>query len=776
MDVSASLPFSGPLQLPTKMQALKLFWFIRDGIGRHNSCNLTNGQIQGIVAKVIERYWSMAGYETVDHSPAVRQVKRIVDDYQKLLKSKTKNQPKAVRDRSNFLSDLKCCLDIGKTGLRESLRKDRVRVNLGIASEDVQFYDDQFGPRVQAMSHKLDTEFAKRKADNLKRKLSSVPQPGPSSAEPSLAVDDSSDDEEIDHQDNDEEYVDKSRKEKRSEMITVRVPKNVFMSPELISALDRCKTSDYAVMRTFSKLFKQFETQDGKRIKLTDFVMSRSSIRKARIEQRNGIAETEKVKFQSNMPRRLAFGWDGKMLKDMMNIKHEMEAMVLSGAPGYIEGKLIDVIELTDEDGNPTSTGLAQAEASFMAIVDWGADDNIVAFNFDTTASNTGQWSGAAIRLNQYLNRPILYLACRHHIFDLLAKNTFHQVVGYDPSPDVAMFKKFKEIFPHINTSGPFQKFDVDNKDELIELFTNILTKKDFNGNFFVRKDYRQLCVISLVMVGGELPGDEVMRFVAPGACHKARFMAFALNSFKMLAWCHLPEVKVCFSKKVKGQKQLVFEEETLKKLWRWGHFAVKFYVPQFLLATLGRDAPGNDLNLYQSLIQYREVDEELADSALETLSRHTWYLTEYVVLFSLFSDNTTEEEKVKIVERLLTLKDKDSVPSLGHPDFPTVTAETELWDLVTPRSWQFFDIVKSDPVWLTQSVSEWESDPDYLEIKEFVSTVKVVNDSCERAVALATDYVGILTKDSSMRRKILQVVEADRRAYTDCNKATLAK
>ena len=75
----------------------------------------------------------------------------------------------------------------------------------------------------------------------------------------------------------DEEYVDKSRKEKRSEMITVRVPRNVFMSPELISALDQCKTSDYSVMRTFSKLFKQFETQDGKRIKLTDFVMSQVS-------------------------------------------------------------------------------------------------------------------------------------------------------------------------------------------------------------------------------------------------------------------------------------------------------------------------------------------------------------------------------------------------------------------------------------------------------------------------------------------------------------------
>ena len=47
MDVAGSLPFSGPLQLPTKMQCLKLFWYIRDSIGRHNSCSLTNGQIQG---------------------------------------------------------------------------------------------------------------------------------------------------------------------------------------------------------------------------------------------------------------------------------------------------------------------------------------------------------------------------------------------------------------------------------------------------------------------------------------------------------------------------------------------------------------------------------------------------------------------------------------------------------------------------------------------------------------------------------------------------------
>ena len=147
----------------------------------------------------------------------------------------------------------------------------------------------------------------------------------------------------------------------------------------------------------------------------------------------------------------------------------------------------------------------------------------------------------------------------------------------------------------------------------------------------------------------------------------------------------------------------------------------MKFYVPQFLLATLGHDAPGNYLILYQSLINHRKVDQELADCALDTLSRHKWYLTEYVVMFALFSDNTTEEEKAKMVERLLTLP-KDDIPSLGHPDFPVVSEDTELWDLVTPKSWQFFEIVKSDPVWLTQPISEWESDPDYSEISRPLS------------------------------------------------------
>ena len=44
VDLASSLPFSGPLQLPTKMQALKLWWFFKDEIGRTNTWSLTNAQ------------------------------------------------------------------------------------------------------------------------------------------------------------------------------------------------------------------------------------------------------------------------------------------------------------------------------------------------------------------------------------------------------------------------------------------------------------------------------------------------------------------------------------------------------------------------------------------------------------------------------------------------------------------------------------------------------------------------------------------------------------
>ena len=60
--------------------------------------------------------------------------------------------------------------------------------------------------------------------------------------------------------------------------------------------------------------------------------------------------------------------------------------------------------------------------------------------------------------------------------------------------------------------------------------------------------------------------------------------------------------------------------------------------------------------------------------------------------------------------------------------------------------------------------------------MKGFVSTVKVVNDSFERDVFLAKNYSRIPIKDSFACRKICQIVEANRKAFVDVNKALTSR
>ena len=178
LDLSTSRPFSGPLMLPTKLECLKLWWFFKDEDGRGNKRSLLNGTITAMVAKVISHYWIMAGYENdaedlkLNDGTKHHLVSSIVKRYQSLMKSRSKNSDIAKADRDAFLVDMASCLNFGVNNLRSKLLSDRVRSNLGVTVEDVDFYDDQFGPRKRwSMSNKEDQEFAARKAANLKRRL-----------------------------------------------------------------------------------------------------------------------------------------------------------------------------------------------------------------------------------------------------------------------------------------------------------------------------------------------------------------------------------------------------------------------------------------------------------------------------------------------------------------------------------------------------------------------------------------------------------------------------
>ena len=87
-----------------------------------------------------------------------------------------------------------------------------------------------------------------------------------------------------------------------------------------------------------------------------------------------------------------------------------MESILVSGAPHCKEGKLLCVTKLVDEEGIPTSTGAAQADAVMEQVESWGLNENFKAFVFDTTASNSGVKKEATVRL--MLAPGILFFPC----------------------------------------------------------------------------------------------------------------------------------------------------------------------------------------------------------------------------------------------------------------------------------------------------------------------------------------------------------------------------
>ena len=273
-----------------------------------------------------------------------------------------------------------------------------------------------------------------------------------------------------------------------------------------------------------------------------------------------------------------------------------------------------------------------------------------------------------------------------------------------------------------------------------------------------IRDDYRELAECALIVLG-EIPPSGKVVWRKPGACHKARFCSFGIYSLKALSF----------------SKQLDLDEDTVDSVTEFCRFLTCIYIPYFLSSSVGCDSSVNDLQLYKSLFTYRKVNHVLADEALVVLRRHGWYLTPDVVMFSLFSDKVSSNEKSCISSRLLTYQSiaPDSY-KLEKPKFPFIEEKTELVDLVSPLSFKFFKVLNTDIAWLSMDPEEWEEDDNYKNTKEFVRTVKVTNDVAERGVKMASDYATLLTKDDTMRAWILQGVEKSRRTYPDFKKETL--
>lgn len=184
-----------------------------------------------------------------------------------------------------------------------------------------------------------------------------------------------------------------------------------FITSKLAAALDKCKISDRDAVHIL------ISTAEALVEVVNKLIINRTSIRNARLRFRKERAENIRKEYKLSIDDAVILHWDGKLLPALTGQKD------VDRLPTVVSCNGID--QLLGVPAIDTGTGLDQADAIFHMFNDWCITENVQAFCCDTTASNTGRIKGSCVSLENYLKRNILYLPCRHHIYELVLKNVF---------------------------------------------------------------------------------------------------------------------------------------------------------------------------------------------------------------------------------------------------------------------------------------------------------------------------------------------------------------
>ena len=517
-----------------------------------------------------------------------------------------------------------------------------------------------------------------------------------------------------------------SRKRKRGR-------KNVI-NPDMAAALDRTLLSDRKAVYVLSAAAASLGHD------VQEFSINRSTIRRRRIETRQRIAELIKESFDPTIP--LTVHWDGKLLPALTGTDKVDRLPIIVSGGGL--SKLLGVPKL------PSGTGQAMAKAVMDCLEDWGVKDRVQAMSFDTTSSNTGCKSGACTLLEQMIGRDLLHLACRHHMLEIVIEKVFVACDIPSTGPDILLFKRFQQQWKFIDRDQ-FQVLE-DNVTEREEILTFCRMRLAIKQP---RDDYRELLELTMIFLGAT--PSRGIRFMQPGALHRARWMARVIYAIKLCLF----------------RSQFVMTKREEAGMKRFATFGVVVYVRAWFEAPDAAAAPANDLALLKTLASYD--DKYISEAALTAFSRHLWYLSESLVALSFFDSDTCMSVKRDMVRALDVQASNHEPLKRIKVDASTVAFSSKtVADFVTDRSRYFFDQLSLNSDFLNVDPSEWETRADYQGAAEFVRTIKVVNDAAERGVSLMQSYNSILTKNEEQKQYILQVVEQHRQKFRNATKAAV--
>ncbi len=496
--------------LPTRKETLQqLMGLIRNGTTLAESARES---AHGVI-----KLWEKAHLPTREHKHITTLVAKLYERLREVKKNCSRRTDTQLKREEEFRRGLDQLFDISHHRLQEMVTIE----------EDREFLEDQRSARCMKMvevdkvfvskrkrkAEREETEQERRKKEILRRESQNALVELVNDAEENSDTNEDF----ITEEEAEENEMSKSGTERAEDWVTVKLPKRILTAEEVCMSADRHGLSKRQLFATVASVIKASTAT------VDDFVLSPSSATRSRMEVREKVAKRLKETYIGDKKENLVVHWDGKIVEDFKRLQDRI-GVVVSGEGG---AKLLAIPAVV------SSSGENQAAVVHQAVLDWHLEDGIVALSFDTTASNTGKHVGTCVILERMLNKKLMWLACRHHVLELLLRRVGATVFGKTTGPSNKDFKDFKDTWPTLNntiwtTLEIRDGWMAIRRTSVLEQLRQLL----HNTNRWLREDYKEAVEITYLLLGGN---DIDMQFKKPGAFHHARWMANILYYGKML-------------------------------------------------------------------------------------------------------------------------------------------------------------------------------------------------------------------------------------------------
>lgn len=179
----------------------------------------------------------------------------------------------------------------------------------------------------------------------------------------------------------------------------------------------------------------------------------------------------------------------------------------------------------------PFHSGGVCSRKIVQLIHEFNLRNRLVGLVSDTENVNTGRFRGCCTLIESDLNRDLLHLMCRHHIYEVVLKAAFTENFGRSTGPSSKLiFKPLIDKWKSIEQNGfvyePMENEFLNSNETLHLVMMARETLQNHAKNITVRHDYAEITDLCLKFLGVQTQ----ISFRVVGAVDNARFTIYYLS------------------------------------------------------------------------------------------------------------------------------------------------------------------------------------------------------------------------------------------------------